>query len=54
VAPHEDRVDSQSYYSESNDDDREELKEAYKVLYVKYLKLRETPIARVGTKQPED
>jgi len=33
---------SQSYYLESSDEDREELKEAYKILYVKFLKLRET------------
>jgi hypothetical protein len=42
VAPHEGQKDSQSYYSEHNDEDREELKEAYKVLYVEFLKLRET------------
>jgi hypothetical protein len=33
---------SQSYYLESSDEDREELKEAYKILYVEFLKLRET------------
>jgi hypothetical protein len=42
VAPHEDQEDSQSYYSKHSDEDREELKEAYKVLYVEFLKLRET------------
>jgi len=30
-----------SYYSEHNDEDREELKEAYKILYVEFKKLRE-------------
>jgi len=42
VAPHENQEDSQSYYSDSSDGNREELNVAYKVLYVKYLKLRET------------
>jgi hypothetical protein len=42
VAPHEESEGSKSYYLESNDEDWEELKEAYKVLYVKFLKLRET------------
>jgi hypothetical protein len=42
VAPHEDQADSQSYYSEHKDEDEEELKEAYKDLYVEFLKLRET------------
>jgi len=42
VAPHEDQEDSQSYYFEHSDEDGEELKEAYKVLYVEFLKLRET------------
>jgi len=42
VAPHEDEEDSQSYYSECSDEDGEKLKKAYKVLYVEYLKLRET------------
>jgi hypothetical protein len=42
VAPHEDHEDSYSYYSEHSDEDGEELKEAYKVLYVEFLKLRET------------
>jgi hypothetical protein len=48
VAPHEDQEDSQFYYSEHNDEDMEELKKTYKVLYVEYLKLRETytPAAR--------
>jgi hypothetical protein len=32
----------QSYYSESSDEHEEELKEAYKIFYVKFLKLRET------------
>jgi len=41
VAPHEDQEDSQSCYLECSDEDGEELKEAYKVLYVKYLKLKE-------------
>jgi hypothetical protein len=41
IAPHEDPEESQSYYSESSDDG-EELKESYKILYVKFLKLRET------------
>jgi hypothetical protein len=40
VAPHEDYEDS--YYSEHNDEDGEELKEAYKILYVEFEKLRET------------
>jgi hypothetical protein len=34
VAPHEEFEVSQSYYSESNDEDEEELKKGYKVLYV--------------------
>jgi hypothetical protein len=42
VATHEDQEDSQSYYFEHSDEDGEELKEAYKVLYVEFLKLRET------------
>jgi hypothetical protein len=42
VAPYEDQEDYQSYYSKSSDGDGEELKEAYKVLYIKFLKLRET------------
>jgi len=42
VAPHEDQEDSQSYYTGCSDEDGEKLKEAYKVLYVEFLKLRET------------
>jgi len=42
VAPHEDQDDSQSYYFEHSDEDMEELKEAYKILYVEFEKLRET------------
>jgi predicted nuclease with TOPRIM domain len=42
VAPLEDQEDSQSYYFEHSDEDEEELKEAYKVLYVEFVKLRET------------
>lgn len=40
MAPHEE--DKDSYYSEHNDEDGEELKEAYKILYVEFEKLRET------------
>jgi hypothetical protein len=40
VAPHEESKGS--YHLESSDQDEEELKEAYKILYVKFLKLRET------------
>jgi seryl-tRNA synthetase len=40
--PHENQEDSQSYCSEHSDEDREELKQAYKVLYVEFVKLRET------------
>jgi hypothetical protein len=40
VAPHED--EENSYYSEHYDEDREELKEVYKILYVEFEKLRET------------
>jgi hypothetical protein len=40
VVPHEDEEDS--YYYEHSDEDEEELKEAYKILYVKFEKLRET------------
>jgi len=40
VAPHEEEEDS--YYSEHSDEDREELKEDYKILYVEFEKLRET------------
>jgi hypothetical protein len=39
MALHEKEEDS--YYSENNDDDGEELKEAYKILYVEFEKLRE-------------
>jgi hypothetical protein len=39
VAPHEDQKDSQSYCFDRSDEDNEELKEAYKVLYIKFLKL---------------
>jgi hypothetical protein len=39
VAPHEEEEDS--YYSEHSDEDGEELKEAYKILYVEFEKLRE-------------
>jgi len=42
VAPQENQEDSQSYYSKHSDEDREELKEAYKILYVELEKLRET------------
>jgi hypothetical protein len=40
VAPHVE--DEDSYYPEHSDEDREELKEAYKILYVEFEKLRET------------
>jgi hypothetical protein len=40
IATHEE--DEDSYYTEHSDEDGEELKEAYKVLYVKLEKLRET------------
>jgi len=40
VAPHEEEEDS--YYLEHSDEDREELKEAYKILFVEFEKLRET------------
>jgi hypothetical protein len=40
VAPHEDQEDSQSYYSKHSDEDGEELKEAYKILYAEFEKLR--------------
>jgi hypothetical protein len=39
VAPHE---EEDSYYSEHSDEDRKELKEAYKILYVEFKRLRET------------
>jgi hypothetical protein len=41
LAPHEESKGS-FYYSESSDEDRKEIREAYKILYVKFLKLRET------------
>jgi hypothetical protein len=41
VAPHEESEGSKSYYSESSDEDGEELKETYKILYAKFFKLRE-------------
>jgi hypothetical protein len=40
VAPHED--DEDSYYSEHSDEDGEELKKPYKILYVEFEKLRKT------------
>jgi hypothetical protein len=40
VATHEDEEDC--YYSEHSDEDREELKEAYKILYVEFKMLKET------------
>jgi predicted ATP-grasp superfamily ATP-dependent carboligase len=39
VAPLE---DEDSYYSEHSDENKEELKEAYKILYVEFKQLRET------------
>jgi len=39
VAPHE---EEDLYYSKNSDEDKEELKEAYKILYVEFEKLRET------------
>jgi hypothetical protein len=39
VASHEEEEDS--YYSEHNDEDKKELNEAYKILYVEFEKLRE-------------
>jgi hypothetical protein len=39
VSPHVEEEDA--YYSEHNDEDREELREAYKILYVEFEKLRE-------------
>jgi hypothetical protein len=41
VAPHEEQEDLQSYYYEHSDEDGEELKEAYKVIYMEFLKLKE-------------
>jgi hypothetical protein len=40
--PAQNQEDSQSYYFEHNNEDGEELKEAYKILYVEFLKLRKT------------
>jgi hypothetical protein len=40
VTPHEE--DEDSYYSEHSVEDGEEIREAYKILYVKFKKLRET------------
>jgi hypothetical protein len=40
ITPHADPEEGQSYYSKSSD--KEHLKEAYKVLYIKFMKLRET------------
>jgi hypothetical protein len=40
VAPYEEKEDS--YYSEHNDEDGEELTEVYKILHVEFEKLRET------------
>jgi hypothetical protein len=40
MAPHVEEEDT--YYSEHNDEDGKELKEAYKILYVEFEKLRET------------
>jgi hypothetical protein len=42
VAPHEKSEGSLSYCSKSSDEEEEELKEGFKVLFVKFLKLRET------------
>jgi len=39
VAPHVE--EEGAYYSEHSDEDGEELKEAYKILYVEFEKLRE-------------
>jgi len=44
VAPHEDQKDSQSYCFDRSDEDNEELKEAYKVLYIKFLKLTDNSL----------
>jgi beta-N-acetylglucosaminidase len=40
ITLHTNLKESQSYYSESSDE--ENLKEAYKVLHIKFMKLRET------------
>jgi CTP synthase (UTP-ammonia lyase) len=42
VAPYEDQEDSQSSYFEHSKKDGEELKEASKILYIEFEKLRET------------
>jgi hypothetical protein len=39
VALHEE--DEDSYYLEHNDEDGQELKEAYKILYLQFEKMRE-------------
>jgi hypothetical protein len=39
VAPHEDKEDSQSYYSENSGE--EDIQSAYQLQYVEFLKLRE-------------
>jgi hypothetical protein len=39
VAPHEDKEDSQSYYSENSEE--EDMQSAYQLQYVEFLKLRE-------------
>jgi hypothetical protein len=39
VAPHEDKEDSQSYYSENSEE--EDIQSAYQLQYVEFLKLRE-------------
>jgi len=39
VAPHVENEDS--YYLEHSDEDEEELKEAYEILYVEFEKLKE-------------
>jgi hypothetical protein len=40
VAPYEEKVDSQSYYSENSDE--EDMQTAYQLQYIEFLKLRET------------
>jgi hypothetical protein len=39
VAPHEDKEDSQSYYSENSEE--EDMLSAYQLQYVEFLKLKE-------------
>lgn len=39
MAPHKDKEDSQSYYSENSEE--EDMQSAYKLQYVEFLKLRE-------------